>query len=133
MYRKFVNTIVIINLILAGIILILGFIPSDNWMADATYIICGGAQLIATVLIPLRMRNVPKDGADLAAAEVFVQSNWVIIALGMAGACTYLAEFVAPNNPLIAYVAFCAGLLTLLVGIFSMYKSVKMTGVDLMI
>ena len=131
-FNKFMSKMTYINLFFAVILIIEGIIKTGNWMADYTYLICGLAQLFATVLIPVRSKKIPKENG-LELAEIFVQQNWIIIALGLGGSCSYLAPFVSAENPLFPIIAFIIGLATLITGAIGMVKAKKMTGIDLMV
>ena len=131
-YQKLLKNIMIVSLLLAVILIVLGFINyQSHWIAGLTFSICGWSQLIIMGFVPIRTRGKENDEKEMA--EIYIEHNWLMIAIGLSGVCSYLAPFISTGNETSSYLAFAVAVLSMAVGSFGMYKTCRMTGAELVV
>ena len=130
-YLSFLKNILTFSIIAGVILVVLGGITySDHWLAGMTFLICGVSHVVIKCIVPIRLKL---SGTLLAKAEIYVQHNWLMIAIGLCGTCTYFAPFIAMESLAITVIGMIVAILTIITGAFGMYKSVKMTGVGIVV
>ena len=130
-YMSFLTKILSFSIIAGVVLIVLGGVAySEHWLAGMTFLICGVSQVAIMCIAPLRVKWTDEL---LAKAEIYVQHNWLMIAIGLCGACTYFAPFIAMESMVITVIGMIVAILTILMGAYGMYKSVKMTGVGVVV
>ena len=121
-----------VSLLLPVILIIVGFMNyQSHWIAGLTFLICGWSHLIIMAIVPLRIKGKEDDEREMA--EIYIEHNWLMIAIGLSGVCSFLAPFIAHGNEISSSVAFGVAVLSMIVGSYGMYKSCKMTGAQLVV
>jgi len=122
-YKKYIQRAMIILIIIAIIIIVLGIAKlSENVYTGLIYLIVGVIQFLGSVILLPRIARL-KDLSEIGNRAV--QSNWLILSIGIAGMALFLAPFFRLESMVIPYIAFILCVLSVIFSAINLFISVK--------
>jgi len=122
-YKKYIQRAMIILIIIAIIIIVLGIAKlSENVYTGLIYLIVGVIQFLGSVILLPRIARL-KDLSEIGNRAV--QSNWLILSIGIAGMALFLAPFFRLESMVIPYIAFILCVVSVIFSAINLFISVK--------
>jgi hypothetical protein len=122
-YKKYIQRAMIILIIIAIIIIVLGIAKlSENVYTGLIYLIVGVIQFLGSVILLPRIAGL-EDLSEIGNRAV--QSNWLILSIGIAGMALFLAPFFRLESMVIPYIAFILCVLSVIFSAINLFISVK--------
>jgi hypothetical protein len=122
-YKKYIQRAMIILIIIAIIIIVLGIAKlSENVYTGLIYLIVGVIQFLGSVILLPRIARL-EDLSEIGNRAV--QSNWLILSIGIAGMALFLAPFFRLESMVIPYIAFILCVLSVIFSAINLFISVK--------
>jgi hypothetical protein len=122
-YKKYIQRAMIILIIIAIIIIVLGIAKlSENVYTGLIYLIVGVIQFLGSVILLPRIARL-EDLSEIGNRAV--QSNWLILSIGIAGMALFLAPFFRLESMVIPYIAFILCVVSVIFSAINLFISVK--------
>jgi hypothetical protein len=122
-FKKYIQRAMIIIIVIAIIIIVLGIAKlSENVYTGLIYLIVGVIQFLGSVILLPRMARL-EDLVEIGNRAV--QSNWLVLSIGIAGMALFLAPFFRLESMLIPYVAFILCVISVVFAAINIFISVK--------
>jgi hypothetical protein len=122
-FKKYIQRAMIIIIVVAIIIIVLGIAKlSENVYTGLIYLIVGVIQFLGSVILLPRIARL-EDLTEVGNRAV--QSNWLVLSIGIAGMALFLAPFFRLESMLIPYIAFILCVISVVFSAINIYISVK--------
>lgn len=122
-YKKYIQRAMIILIVIAIIIIVLGIAKlSENVYTGLIYLIVGVIQFLGGVILLPRIARL-EDLSEIGNRAV--QSNWLILSIGIAGMALFLAPFFRVESMVIPYIAFILCVVSVIFSAINLFISVK--------
>ncbi len=122
-FKKYIQRAMIILIAIAIIIIVLGIAKlSENVYTGLIYLIVGVIQFLGSVILLPRIARL-EDLTEIGNRAV--QSNWLVLSIGIAGMALFLAPFFRLESMVIPYIAFILCVLSVIFSAINLFISVK--------
>jgi len=122
-FKKYIMRAMIIIIVIAIIIIVLGIAKlSENVYTGLIYLIVGVIQFLGSVILLPRISGL-EDLTEVGNRAV--QSNWLVLSIGIAGMALFLAPFFRLESMVIPYITFILCVISVVFSAINIFISVK--------